>query len=65
MVLRVEISVEINQECLIELIIPLYYANIYYSQTSSIHKKNNGNVSLIVYRIERSWTKGHATLIFA
>ena len=39
MVLRVEISVEINQECLIELIIPLYYANIYYSQTSSIHKK--------------------------
>ena len=26
--------------------------------------KNNGHVSSIVYRIERSWTKGYATLIF-
>ena len=35
-----------------------------------IHKqaeftKNNGHVSPIVYRIERSWTKRHVTLIFA
>ena len=27
--------------------------------------KINGHVSPIVYRIERLWTKGHATLIFA
>ena len=49
MVLRVEISVEINQECLIELIIPLYYANIYYSQTSSIHKKKTMEMSASLF----------------
>ena len=27
--------------------------------------KNNGHDSPIVNRIERSWTKGHATFIFA
>ena len=35
----------------------------------NIHKQaeftKKSNVSLIVYRIERSWTKGHATLICA
>ena len=41
----------------------------YIMQIFHIHKqaefiKNNGHVSPIVYRIERSWTKGHATLIF-
>ena len=35
-------------------------------QIFNIHKqaeftKNNGHVSSNVYRIERSWTKGHAT----
>ena len=53
---------EINQECLIELIIH------YIMQIFNIHKqakftKHTGHVSPIVYRIERSWTKGHATLI--
>lgn len=27
--------------------------------------KNNGDISPIVYRIDWSWTKGHATLYFA
>ena len=39
-------------------------------QIFNIHKeaeftKNNAHVSPILYRIERSWTKGNATLIFA
>ena len=41
----------------------------YFLRYLNIHKqaefmKNNGHVSSIVYRIERSLTKGHATLIY-
>ena len=42
---------------------PLYYANIH--KQAEFTKTNGLVISPIIYRKERSWTKGHATLIFA
>ena len=47
------------KKCLIELIILILCKYLIFTNKLN-SQKNNGHVSPVVYRIERSWTKGHA-----
>ena len=59
------LAAEMNEKCLIALIIIILYKSLPIHKQTELIKKNNGLDSSIVYRIEWSWTKKHATFSFA